>query len=202
MPTALIVDDEALARTLMIDQLRAYPDIEVIGSAGGMAEAAAFVERTVPDPAFLDLNMPGRFGLELIAKLAATTRVIIVTASEAHALAAFAAGASDCLVKPVDPARLEAALDRIALFTPRDKAEGQRPPGPTSTIPRSRHPPRRVSGTDRNDRSGRHSLDRSRAKLHAGSLPAARQEIPVPPNADRLGGDAAPATTSHASAVR
>jgi two-component system LytT family response regulator len=127
MPTALIVDDEALARNLMIEQLRAQPEIEVIGSVGGVAAAAAFVAQTIPDLVFLDLNMPGKFGFELITKLAATTRVIIVTASEAHALEAFAAGASDYLVKPVDPARLETALDRIALFAPRADAPAASP---------------------------------------------------------------------------
>lgn len=123
MPTALIVDDEPLARTLMVEQLRAHPEIEVIGGVGNVVAATTFVRHTPPDLVFLDLDMPGRFGLELIAELAATTRVIIVTASEEHALAAFAAGATDYLVKPVDPARLEATLDRIALFAPRDTAE-------------------------------------------------------------------------------
>jgi two-component system, LytTR family, response regulator len=120
MPTALIVDDEPLARTLMGAQLLAHPDIEVVGGVGSVAAAQAFVRHTPPDLVFLDLDMPGRFGLELIADLAATTRVIIVTASEEHALAAFDFGATDYLVKPVDPARLEATLERIALFTPRD----------------------------------------------------------------------------------
>jgi len=123
MPTALIVDDEVLARNLMIEQLRAHPDIKVIGNVSGVAAATAFVAHTVPDLVFLDLDMPGKFGFELIAKLAATTRVLIVTASEAHALEAFAAGASDYLVKPVDPARLEAALERLALFAPRAGTE-------------------------------------------------------------------------------
>lgn len=121
MPTALIVDDEALARTLMAGQLLAFPEVEVIGVAGSVAAAREFVRSTHPDLVFLDLDMPGRFGLELITDLAATTRVIIVTASEKHALDAYAAGATDYLVKPVDPSRLEAALERIALFTPRSE---------------------------------------------------------------------------------
>lgn len=123
MTTALIVDDEFLARTLMAEQLSAHADIAVIGAVGSVRAALEFVQKNPPDLVFLDLDMPGHFGLQLIGDLAATTRVIIVTASETHALAAFAAGASDYLVKPVDPARLEAALDRIARFTPRVPAD-------------------------------------------------------------------------------
>lgn len=119
MTTALIVDDEFLARTLMAEQLSAHADIAVIGGVGSVRAALEFVQKTPPDLVFLDLDMPGHFGLKLIGDLAATTRVIIVTAYETHALAAYAAGASDYLVKPVDPARLEAALDRIARFAPR-----------------------------------------------------------------------------------
>ena len=123
MTTALIVDDEFLARTLMAEQLSAHADIAVIGGVGSVHAALEFVQKTPPDLVFLDLDMPGHFGLKLIGDLAATTRVIIVTASETHALAAYAAGATDYLVKPVDPARLEATLDRIARFTPRAPAD-------------------------------------------------------------------------------
>lgn len=129
MTTALIVDDEFLARTLMAEQLSAHADIAVIGAVGSVRAALEFVQKNPPDLVFLDLDMPGHSGLKLIGDLAATTRVIIVTASETHALAAYAAGASDYLVKPVDPARLEVALDRIARFTPRT------PDTPSNTSP-------------------------------------------------------------------
>jgi two-component system LytT family response regulator len=70
-----------------------------------------------PDLVFLDLDMPGGFGLQLVRELDSSTRVIVVTASEAHALEAYETGATDYLVKPVNPTRLAVTLERIATFS-------------------------------------------------------------------------------------
>jgi two-component system LytT family response regulator len=110
---ALIVDDEPLARTAMATLLAEHGQVEIIGVAGGVKEARALLALQAPDVVFLDMEMPGGSGLELEPFLPASTRAIFVTAFADYALQAFEFGASDYLVKPVDPQRLEIALARL-----------------------------------------------------------------------------------------
>jgi two-component system LytT family response regulator len=111
--TALIVDDEPLARTALATLLAEHGQVEIVGTAGGVKEARALLARLTPDVVFLDLEMPGGSGLELEPFLPASTRTIFVTAFADYALRAFEFGASDYLVKPVDSRRLEIALARL-----------------------------------------------------------------------------------------
>lgn len=113
MFTALLVDDEPLANERMQELLAVHAGIEVVGVAGCVAEARAFLERHPPDVVFLDVEMPGGSGLELLGNVPDRTQVVFVTAREKYAVQAFAASALDYLVKPVDPDRLADTLVRL-----------------------------------------------------------------------------------------
>jgi len=113
MVTALLVDDEPLANTRMRELLAAHPEIDVIGVAGGLKAARAFLEMRSPDVVFLDVEMPGGSGLDLLASVPDATQVVFVTAREKYAVQAFQVAALDYLVKPVDPERLADTVDRI-----------------------------------------------------------------------------------------
>lgn len=114
---AVVVDDERLARSELRRLLAAHPEIEVIGEAGGVDEAAAVIERIEPDLLFLDIEMPGGSGFDLLERLDAVPIVIFTTAYDEFALRAFEVSALDYLVKPIDPARLARTISRIV--TPR-----------------------------------------------------------------------------------
>jgi two-component system LytT family response regulator len=132
MTTALIVDDESPARNLMAHLLRAHPMVDVIGMAANVAEAVRFVRTRQPDLIFLDVDMPGGRGFDLIPALEKKTHLVIVTAHERFALDAFGVGATDYLVKPVAPARLAATIERVAQFPPQagDAPDFAAAPGP------------------------------------------------------------------------
>lgn len=110
---ALIVDDERLARAELRRLLRAHPEVEVVGEAANAAQAEEKIRALRPDLIFLDVEMPGRSGFELLAELADSPRVIFTTAYDQYALKAFDFGALDYLLKPIEPARLAKALARL-----------------------------------------------------------------------------------------
>jgi len=106
----LLVDDSRLARTELRHLLRAFPDVAVVGEARHAEEARAQLAALRPDLLLLDVQMPGQSGFELLASLDAAPHVIFTTAYEEYALQAFAVNALDYLLKPVQEARLAAAL--------------------------------------------------------------------------------------------
>ncbi len=110
----LLVDDEPVARQVLRDELGAIADIEIAGEAANGNDALREIARLRPDLIFLDLQMPGMGGFDVIRQLPAGALpiVIIVTAYDQHAIRAFEAGALDYLLKPVGRERLEKALDR------------------------------------------------------------------------------------------
>jgi len=110
----LIVDDEPLARERLRDLLRTETSVEIIGECGNGIEAVAFIRRTVLDLVFLDMQMPGCDGLQVLAELPAADRpgIIFATAHERFAVDAFAVQAIDYLLKPFDRERLQTALYR------------------------------------------------------------------------------------------
>jgi two-component system, LytTR family, response regulator len=110
---ALLVDDERLARSELRRLLRAHPEIEIIGEAADAAQAKEKIRTLHPDLVFLDVQMPGRTGFELLAELAEPPRVIFTTAYDQYALKAFDFGALDYLLKPIEPSRLARALARL-----------------------------------------------------------------------------------------
>lgn len=113
---ALIVDDEAPARSELRYLLDQAGGVEVVGEAGSAAEALQLIAAIEYDIVFLDIEMPGLSGLDLAKALATAERtpaVIFVTAYSEHALKAFEVAATDYLVKPVGLERLRLALDRV-----------------------------------------------------------------------------------------
>src|SRR5262249_54235031 len=110
---ALIVDDEPLARRELRRLLDIHGDVEVIGEAGGAVEAERAVTSLGPDLLFLDIQMPRRTGLQFLESLEEAPQVIFTTAHDEHALRAFELGALDYLLKPIAPARLATALERV-----------------------------------------------------------------------------------------
>jgi two-component system LytT family response regulator len=110
----LIVDDEPLARRGLVLRLARHADIEIVAEAGNGREAFHAISALRPDLMLLDVQMPGVDGFALLRALPATQipLTVFVTAYDQYALAAFAANALDYLLKPVDDARLDQALER------------------------------------------------------------------------------------------
>jgi two-component system, LytTR family, response regulator len=112
---ALLVDDEQLARDELVYLLGRVGGVEVVGHAENGPEALEAIDRLQPDVVFLDVQMPGLTGFEVARRLLeaeAGPQIVFVTAFDQHAIEAFEVNAVDYLLKPVDPARLETAVDR------------------------------------------------------------------------------------------
>jgi len=112
MIKTLIVDDERLARVELRRLLEVFRDIEIAGEASHAEEALTQIKSLEPDLVFLDVQMPGSTGFDLLEKLDASPEIIFVTAYDEHALRAFEYNALDYLLKPIDPARLEVSVRR------------------------------------------------------------------------------------------
>jgi two-component system, LytTR family, response regulator LytT len=112
---AVLVDDEQLAREELGYLLGQLGGIEVIGHAGNGLEAVETIDRLQPDVVFLDVQMPGLTGFEVARRLLdqeAGAQIVFVTAFDQRAIEAFEVNAVDYLLKPVDPARLDTAVQR------------------------------------------------------------------------------------------
>ena len=119
---ALIIDDERLARNELRRLLEPFSSVEVVGEAGNADEADKLVGELKPDLLFLDINMPGKDGFELLAALEVAPHVIFVTAYDEHAVQAFEVNALDYLLKPIDPDRLAAAINKLAQLPQENEA--------------------------------------------------------------------------------
>jgi two-component system response regulator LytT len=112
---AVVVDDEQLAREELGYLLGQLGGVEVIGQAGNGLEAVDTIDRLQPDLVFLDVQMPGLTGFDVARRLAdadAGAQIVFVTAYDQRAIEAFEVNAVDYLLKPVDPARLDTAVQR------------------------------------------------------------------------------------------
>ena len=115
---ALIIDDEPLARERLLGMLRHEAAVEVVGECGNGLDAIAAIKNTPLDVVFLDMQMPGCNGLQVLAEISPENRpgIIFATAHERFALDAFEVQAIDYLLKPFDRERLQTALRRAQEF--------------------------------------------------------------------------------------
>lgn len=113
MQRAIIIDDERLARNELKKLLQDIPEVEVIGEAANANEGIEKIESLNPDLIFLDIQMPGKTGFEMLMELETAPHVIFTTAYDEYALKAFEVNALDYLMKPVEPKRLADALTKI-----------------------------------------------------------------------------------------
>ena len=110
---ALVIDDERLARKELIKLLDEYATMNVVDEAANADEAIELIEKHNPDLLFLDIQMPGKTGFELLEMLDTVPKVIFTTAYDEYALKAFEVNALDYLLKPIDPDRLKESLDKL-----------------------------------------------------------------------------------------
>lgn len=114
----LLVDDERLACKLMAELLLKHPELEVVAQASSVEEASVIAAQLDPQIVFLDVQMPGRSGFELLPhleKLAVYPLIVFLTAHEDYAVRAFESAALDYLLKPVHPDRLARTVGRLLL---------------------------------------------------------------------------------------
>jgi two-component system LytT family response regulator len=110
----LIIDDERLARNELKKLLQQYGDIEVVDEASNVDEGIEKIESLLaPDLIFLDIQMPGKTGFDLLAEVEKAPRVIFTTAYDEYAIKAFEVNALDYLMKPVEPKRLSDAIQKL-----------------------------------------------------------------------------------------
>src|SRR5438046_6689723 len=110
---AIIIDDERLARSELKKLLTDYPEIEIVAEAANASEGIEKIENLNPDLVFLDIQMPGKTGFDLLAELDRAPHVIFTTAYDEYALKAFEVNALDYLLKPVEPKRLADAIQKL-----------------------------------------------------------------------------------------
>ncbi len=110
---ALIIDDERLARTELKRLLTPFKEINVVGEAVNADDALEKIQELKPDLLFLDIQMPGKTGFDLLEELDSVPTVIFVTAYDEYALRAFEYNALDYLLKPIEPKRLEETVNKL-----------------------------------------------------------------------------------------
>jgi two-component system LytT family response regulator len=110
---AIIIDDERLARAELRKLLQDFPEVEVVDEAANAEEGIAKIEAQNPDLIFLDIQMPGKTGFDMLASLERSPNVIFTTAYDEYALKAFEVNALDYLLKPVEPKRLADAIQKL-----------------------------------------------------------------------------------------
>ncbi len=113
MIRTLLIDDERMARTELRRLLAAHKEIEIVGEATNADEAAELIAKIKPDLIFLDIQMPGKSGLQLAAEIDANIQIVFCTAFDHFAAEAFGLNALDYVLKPVDPERLAKTITRI-----------------------------------------------------------------------------------------
>jgi len=121
---AIIIDDERLARNELRKLLSDHSEIEIIAEAANAEEGKQKIEELQPDLIFLDIQMPGKTGFDLLTELERAPHVIFTTAYDEYALKAFEVNALDYLLKPVEPKRLADALLKLENIEEKENAQG------------------------------------------------------------------------------
>lgn len=114
MLRVVLVDDERLARQGIRQLLAAFPEVSVVGEAGRVSAAAELIQTEKPDAVFLDIQMPGASGFDLLSRIDAAPKIVFVTAYFEHAARAFEVQAIDYLLKPIRPERLADTVRRLS----------------------------------------------------------------------------------------
>lgn len=117
---AIIIDDERLARAELRKLLQDFPEVEVVDEAANAEEGIAKIEAQNPDLIFLDIQMPGKTGFDMLSSLERSPNVIFTTAYDEYALKAFEVNALDYLLKPVEPKRLADAIQKLHFIETKD----------------------------------------------------------------------------------
>ena len=123
--TAIIIDDERLARNELKKLLQDHGDIEVVDEAANVDEGLEKIELHNPELIFLDIQMPGKTGFDLLTEVDKAPKVIFTTAYDEYAIRAFEVNALDYLLKPIEPKRLSDSINKLHDELNREKAEGQ-----------------------------------------------------------------------------
>jgi two-component system LytT family response regulator len=122
---AIIIDDERLARNELKKMLTEFPEVEVVAEAANADEGMEKIESLAPDLVFLDIQMPGKTGFDMLAELDKAPNVIFTTAYDEYALKAFEVNALDYLLKPVETKRLADAIQKYHSYEDRDDQPSQ-----------------------------------------------------------------------------
>ncbi len=133
---ALIIDDERLARKELTNLLQEYPEIEIVGEAMNAEDAEEKIKSLQPDLLFLDIQMPGKTGFELLQSLETVPEVIFTTAYDEYALKAFDFNALDYLLKPIEPDRLKESITKLLKRATKEEPakEPEKKLGPTDQV--------------------------------------------------------------------
>ncbi len=118
---AIIVDDERLARNELRRLLSEFSEVEIVDEAANVDEGVEKIRQHDPDIVFLDIQMPGKTGFDLLEELDRAPRVIFTTAYDEYAIKAFEFNALDYLLKPIEPARLAEAIKKIKVEKKEDE---------------------------------------------------------------------------------
>jgi two-component system LytT family response regulator len=124
MIRAIIIDDERLARNELRKLLIDFPEIEVVAEGANANEGLEKIETINPDLVFLDIQMPGKTGFDMLAELDKAPHVIFTTAYDEYALKAFEVNALDYLLKPVEPRRLADAIQKLHIQEEKELSNG------------------------------------------------------------------------------
>jgi two-component system LytT family response regulator len=120
---ALIIDDERLARKELQKLLEEFKEVEIIGEASNADEAFEMIQSLKPDLLFLDIQMPGKTGFELLEMLDTSPSVIFTTAYDEYALKAFEVNALDYLLKPIQTDRLKESIAKVETQLKKEKEQ-------------------------------------------------------------------------------
>jgi two-component system LytT family response regulator len=131
---AIIIDDERLARNELKKLLSEYPEIEIVAEAANAAEGIQRIEELQPDLIFLDIQMPGKTGFEMLSELDRSPHVIFTTAYDEYALRAFEVNALDYLLKPIEPKRLSDAIQKLEHIEEKEGEDSEMPSMPRGAL--------------------------------------------------------------------
>ncbi|NOS91148.1 MAG: response regulator transcription factor [Cyclobacteriaceae bacterium] len=113
MIKTILIDDEPLAIAELQSMLSAYPEIDIISVSNDAQDGIQKIQQDNPQLLFLDINMPGKNGFDLLSELSSAPEVIFVTAYDQFAIKAFEVNALDYILKPVNPERLKEAVTKV-----------------------------------------------------------------------------------------